>query len=53
VSFPAVSVITPKQSITYTVTVKGASAGDARNKVALTCDELKSPVTEEESTTVY
>lgn len=53
VGFPAVGVITPKKTITYTFVVKGVSAGDARNKVTLTCDELDSPVQEEESTRVY
>jgi uncharacterized repeat protein (TIGR01451 family) len=52
-TFPAVSRLAGKQSATYTITVKGAKVGDARNKITLTCDELKTPVTEEESTTVY
>ena len=53
VNFPAVSVITPKQSVTYTIKVKGVKAGDSRNKMTLTTDELTSPVVAEESTTVY
>lgn len=53
VNFAAVASLAPKQVITYTITVKGAAVGDSRNKVALTCDELKTPVEEEESTTVY
>jgi uncharacterized repeat protein (TIGR01451 family) len=53
VSFPVVATIAPKMSITYTVVVKGASVGDARNKATFTSDELKSSVSEEESTTVY
>ena len=53
VNFPVVATVAPKQTVTYTVTVKGASQGDSRNKVSLTCDELKTPVDEEESTTVY
>jgi len=53
VNFPAVATLGAKQSVTYTVTVKGASVGDSRNKISLTCDELKTPVVEEESTTVY
>jgi uncharacterized repeat protein (TIGR01451 family) len=53
VSFPVVAVVAAKQTVTYTVVVKGASAGDSRNKIALTCDELRTPVDEEESTTVY
>lgn len=53
VSFPSVPVIAAKQTVTYTITVKAVAAGDSRNKITLTCDELKTPVVEEESTTVY
>ena len=53
VTFPVVAKIAAKQTMTYTITVKGASVGDSRNKIVLTADELKSTVTEEESTTVY
>lgn len=53
VTFPNVAVITPKQTVTYTVVVKGVKEGDSRNKVTLNADELRSPVVEEESTTVY
>lgn len=53
VNFPVVAKIAAKQTVTYTITVKGASVGDSRNKIVLTSDELKSPVDEEESTTVY
>ena len=53
VTFPTVAAIAAKQSVTYTIAVKGAAAGDSRNKVELSCDELKSPMTREESTIVY
>ena len=53
VSFPVVAKIAAKQTVTYAIIVKGVSVGDSRNKIVLTSDELKSPVTEEESTTVY
>jgi uncharacterized repeat protein (TIGR01451 family) len=53
VTFPNVVKIAPKANITYTVVVRGVKAGDSRNKIILTSDELKSPVEEEESTTVY
>lgn len=53
VNFPVVGTITPKQVVTYTISVKGSKVGDSRNKVVLTCDELTSPVEETESTTVY
>ena len=53
VSFPVVAKLGAKQVVTYTITVKGVSVGDSRNKIVLTSDELKTPVDEEESTTVY
>ncbi len=53
VTFPSVATVAPKQVVTYTIVVKGVKAGDSRNKVVLTCDELTSPVEETESTTVY
>lgn len=53
VAFPTVAKLAAKQVITYTITVKGGSVGDSRNKVVLTAEELKTPVEEEESTTVY
>jgi len=53
VNFPVVTTIAPKAAVTYKVVVKGVKVGDARNKVILTSSELKTPVEEEESTTVY
>jgi uncharacterized repeat protein (TIGR01451 family) len=53
VTFPTVATIGAKQSVTYTVIAKGSSAGDARTKVELSCDELKTPLLREESTTIY
>jgi uncharacterized repeat protein (TIGR01451 family) len=53
VSFPLVAILGPKQQWSGRITVKGVKAGDARNKVVLTCTELTSPVEESESTTVY
>ena len=53
VSFPVVAKLGAKQVVTYTISVKGVSVGDSRNKIVLTSDELKTPVDEEESTTVY
>jgi len=52
-TFPTVATLAAKQSVTYTITVKGSSVGDSRNKISLTADELKTPVAEEESTTIY
>ncbi|MDW8343699.1 MAG: DUF11 domain-containing protein [Verrucomicrobiae bacterium] len=53
VTFAPVPRLSPKQSVTWTVTAKGVSAGDHRLKVDLTSDLLKTPVVEEESTHVY
>jgi uncharacterized repeat protein (TIGR01451 family) len=53
VTFPNVATLAPKQVITYTVVVKGVKVGDSRNTVTLNADELRTPVVEEESTTVY
>ena len=53
VKFPTVPRLGAKQSVTYTVTGKGAAEGDHRLKVVVTEDQLLSPVVEEESTRVY
>lgn len=53
VTFPEVASIGAKQSLLYTIAVKGTTAGDSRNKVEVTCNELKAPVSREESTTIY
>lgn len=53
VNFGIVSTLPPKQAVQWTVTAKGAAAGDHRLKVDLTSDLLRNAVTEEESTHVY
>lgn len=53
VTFPVIAGIKAKQSVTLTISVKGVRPGDARSRVVLTCDQLKTPVQVEESTTVY
>jgi uncharacterized repeat protein (TIGR01451 family) len=53
VTFPIVAILGAKQSVTYSITVKGTAVGDSRNKITLNAAELKTPVVEEESTTVY
>ena len=53
VNFPTVAVLEAKKTFTYKVVVKGAKAGDSRNKVIMNSDETTSPVEETESTTVY
>ena len=53
VNFPAFASLRAKQTLTYTISVQGGRPGDSRNKITLTCEELKTPVEQEESTTVY
>jgi len=53
VTMSVVQTVASKQVLTGTITVKGVKAGDSRNKVVLTCEELGSAVEETESTTVY
>jgi len=48
-----VAVLGAKKVVTYTITVKGVSTGDSRSTIVLTADELRVPVEENESTTVY
>ena len=53
VTFPVASIIGPKGTITYQVIVKGVKPIDSRNRVTINADELRAPVNQEESTTVY
>lgn len=53
VQFGPLARLAPKADETYRVTVKGVAAGDQRVKVQFKTAELKTPVTEEESTRVY
>ncbi|HEX5222482.1 MAG TPA: OmcB family cysteine-rich outer membrane protein [Verrucomicrobiae bacterium] len=53
VTTTVVPTLASKQVLTGTITVKGVKAGDSRNRVVLTCEELGSAVEETESTTVY
>jgi uncharacterized repeat protein (TIGR01451 family) len=49
----AYPVLKPGQVIEWRIKAKAESAGDARLKIEMTSDLLKTPVTEEESTHVY
>ncbi|MBA4065064.1 MAG: hypothetical protein C0501_15385 [Isosphaera sp.] len=53
VSFEPVWELGPKTEAVFKVRVKTGAAGDARFKASLTSDHLATPVTKEESTTVY
>ncbi len=53
VTFPVYPRLAPKQSFTYTITAKGAKAGDHRLKVIRTSTDIPKSTTAEESTRVY
>jgi uncharacterized repeat protein (TIGR01451 family) len=53
VTLPLVPILGPKQAVTYTIVAKGVTPGDGHTKFTLTSDVLSSPLTAEESTTVY
>ncbi|MBN2474431.1 MAG: DUF11 domain-containing protein [Pirellulales bacterium] len=51
--FEPLSRLAPKADTTYRVRVQGIQAGDLRVPVQLSTDEMREPVTKEESTRVY
>ena len=53
VSFEGLARLAPKADTTYRIRVQGVKPGDQRIRVQLQTDELKTPVTKEESTRVY
>ncbi len=53
VDLPVVPTLAPKAAVTYTIVAKGVKVGDGHTSFTLTSDALKSPITAEESTTVY
>jgi uncharacterized repeat protein (TIGR01451 family) len=53
VSFPAVATLTPRQSVTYTISARGVKSGDSRMKVDVTTEDRQNAIQEVESTTVY
>jgi uncharacterized repeat protein (TIGR01451 family) len=53
VTLPKVPTLAAKQAVTYKIVAKGVKAGDGHTKFTLSSDVLKSPITAEESTTVY
>ena len=53
VLFEGLSRLAPKADTTYRVRVQGLQPGDLRIRVQLTTDEIRTPVTKEESTRVY
>lgn len=53
VTFAPVARLGSKQVATWTVVLKAGKADDHRLKVEMTCDQIKSPVNETESTTFF
>jgi uncharacterized repeat protein (TIGR01451 family) len=53
VTFPVIPTLAAKQVVTYTVIAKGVKAGNAHTKFIVGSQMLTSPLTAEESTTVY
>lgn len=53
VLFDPVRTLAPKADTTYTVKVQGLQPGDLRIRVQLLTDEIRNPITKEESTRVY
>jgi uncharacterized repeat protein (TIGR01451 family) len=53
VLFEPIGQLAPKADTTYSVRVKASAVGDLRLRVQVMTDEMRSPVTKEESTHVY
>ncbi len=53
VTFPVIPTLGTKQVVTYTIVAKGVTAGDAHTKFILSSDNVTTPITAGESTTVY
>lgn len=51
--FEAIPNLAVKGEVVYTVRVRGNAAGDQRIRVQLTCDQVRTPVVKEESTSFY
>jgi uncharacterized repeat protein (TIGR01451 family) len=52
VTFDAIPVLGPRQSVEYRIDAKGVESGDARIRAKASSDAIKTPITEEESTIV-
>ncbi len=53
VTLPLVAKLAAKEAVSYKIVAKGVRAGDGHTKFVLSSDMLKSPISAEESTTVY
>ena len=53
VTFVVIPTLAAQQSVTYTIVAKGVTPGDAHTKFILSSANVTTPITAEESTTVY
>jgi uncharacterized repeat protein (TIGR01451 family) len=53
ITWPAVSNVGPKTSVSRSYIAKGVAVGDARSKASITTSLRKQPIEQVESTTVY
>lgn len=53
VTFPVVPALAARQAVSYHIQARGVTAGDAHTKIIVASQMLNSPLTAEESTTVY
>lgn len=53
VNFAPVATLEPRQTLSWKVQAKGTTAGDNRTRVQYTSDNIKVPVSKDESTQVY
>jgi len=53
ITFAPVKSLDPKAVATFRIVVKALKSGDVRFKVSMTSDQLKTPVSETESTNIY
>ena len=51
--FDPIATLPVKGEMVYTVRVRGNASGDQRFRVQLTCDQVRTPVVKEESTSFY
>jgi uncharacterized repeat protein (TIGR01451 family) len=51
--FEPIRTLKVKEEVVYTVRVRGNADGDKRFRVQLTCDQVRTPVVKEESTSFY
>jgi hypothetical protein len=51
--FDPIATLPVKGEVVYTVRIRGNAVGDLRFRVQLTCDQVRTPIGKEESTSFY